>query len=507
MSTPKRTACAVIGALLAGLLLVALPVAPAHAAMTASQSAKGDKAKTAKKVILESKPKASSKNVARLAKGVKTTATGKESKGWIQVTAKVKGKKKTGWVRGSALTDVWDSSGKVTVSGDPMVGATLTAAATFAEAGQRVRFSYQWLRNGKPMDDETWETYLLTTADEGTQISVKVTARASGLPTKSVVSARTAAVVPPAPPVESDIDNTSRASVSKAFEQWRDRAQYFLETDRTPVLGANLGNCTTGQLSDTQRTYATSLLNFYREFAGVPKVAYDTALETGTMNAAVLNSVNDQFSHYFNEDTHPKCWSQLSGNTTHNVLMSYGSGLAWGIPGWIHDNYNVQDNVGHRVNLLGSRLQRVAFGLTAGGGIESGYSASAKGAAAVAWTWPPAGWFPASELTTRWSVSDEILPTSKRENLNKDNGDPFDDLVVVSKRTGLAVTVTGNGKTMTPEVGSAWGDWFRMPTGLTPGDYHVTLTGTYTATTQKPDGTVVGSEQVTRTYTYTVRVY
>lgn len=497
--TLKRVASIVAGAVLAGSLLVGLPAAPAQA-MTLAQSAKGDIARTAKKVVLESKPKASSKNVASLPRGTRTTATGKESKGWIQVTAKVKGKKKTGWLPAAALIDVWDSTGTVTVSGDPAVGGTLTARAKFAEAGQRVRVEYRWYRDGKATD-EWGDTYWLTASDQGRQLSVKATARASGLPAKSVTSSRTARIAPPAQPVESDIDNNSKASVSRAFAQWKERAQYLLDADRTWVVGADLAKCVTGRLSDTQRRYSTSLLNFYRELAGVPKVAYDTSLETGTMNAAVLNSVNGRFSHSFSQKENPKCWSQLGGNTTHNILYG-GSGLSWNIPGWISDNSNVQDNVGHRTNLMDSHLQKVAFGLTAGGGIASGYATGRAGA--IAWTWPSAGWFPASELPTRWSFSNAIPP------FGTEYGDDEDgSFRVETERTGLVVKVVHDGKTIRPAAHDDWsfGDWFPMSTDLRTGDYQVTITGDYTSTTTHWGRNTVTTEQFTRTYAYTVKVY
>lgn len=499
-TTLKRIVSVVVGAVLAGSLLVGAPASPAQA-MTLAQSAKGDIAKTAKKVVLESKPKASSKNVASLPKGTRTTATGKESKGWIQVTAKVNGKTKTGWLRGADLIDVWDTKGKVTVTGDPAVGAYLTANTTFTEAGQRVRVEYRWYRDGKPTD-EYQDVYWLTSADKGKRISVKATARASGLPAKSVTSVETAKVTPPAQPVEFDIDNTSKASVSKAFTQWKERAQYQLDADKKWVVAADLAKCVTGRLSDAQRRYSTSLLNFYRELAGVPKVVYDPSLEIGTMNAAVLNSVNDQFSHYFSKKDNPKCWSQLGGNTTHNILYG-GSGLSWNIPGWISDDQNVQDNVGHRTNLMHSYLQNVAFGLTAGGGIASGY-ATGEGAR-LEWTWPPAGWFPAEELPTRWSFADVIPGEYGSERFSDDRG----RLKMETQRTGLTVEVAHDGKTTKPKAYTDWfGDWFRMPADLRTGDYQVTLTGAYTATTtHRSSGVVIEVEDFIRTYTYTVRVY
>lgn len=91
--TTKRILSTMAPTIVAGILLVTFQATPASA-MTATQSAAGDVAKTAKKVVLESKPKTSSKDIGSLPKGTKTTATGKEKADWIQVTAKVKGKRR-----------------------------------------------------------------------------------------------------------------------------------------------------------------------------------------------------------------------------------------------------------------------------------------------------------------------------------------------------------------------------------------------------------------------------
>ena len=65
------------------------------------------------------------------------------------------------------------------VSGDVIIGSTLTAAPrTFSVGG--VTESYQWLRDGAAVSGATASTYVLSSADLGKAVSVRVTATADG---------------------------------------------------------------------------------------------------------------------------------------------------------------------------------------------------------------------------------------------------------------------------------------------------------------------------------------
>ncbi|WP_215814464.1 hypothetical protein [Pimelobacter sp. 30-1] len=83
-----------------------------------------------------------------------------------------------------------------TVSGEVAVGATLTAdAGTWGPAG--VTLAHQWLRDGAVIAGATSSTYVLTPADAGTTVTVKVTGTLPGYTTASETSAPAGAV--PAP--------------------------------------------------------------------------------------------------------------------------------------------------------------------------------------------------------------------------------------------------------------------------------------------------------------------
>jgi hypothetical protein len=85
------------------------------------------------------------------------------------------------------------------ISGTAKVGQTLSVTSadteSFTPAADAV--SYQWLRNGTAIAGATSQTYIVTTSDVGTALSVTVTGTKAGYVTASAFSSKTA-VVPPA---------------------------------------------------------------------------------------------------------------------------------------------------------------------------------------------------------------------------------------------------------------------------------------------------------------------
>ena len=79
------------------------------------------------------------------------------------------------------------------VSGKAKVGSTLTTAAgTYSVTG--VTTTYQWLRNGVPIQGATAATYTVTPTDYQTTLSAQVTASKTGYTSVTTTSAATAAV-------------------------------------------------------------------------------------------------------------------------------------------------------------------------------------------------------------------------------------------------------------------------------------------------------------------------
>ncbi|MBU3976553.1 MAG: leucine-rich repeat domain-containing protein [Actinobacteria bacterium] len=76
---------------------------------------------------------------------------------------------------------------KITVTGRYTAGETLTASGAWTPTPDTV--SYQWLRDGVAIENETNSTYLLTDTDIGLPISVQVSVTKAGYPNDSLTSA------------------------------------------------------------------------------------------------------------------------------------------------------------------------------------------------------------------------------------------------------------------------------------------------------------------------------
>lgn len=85
-----------------------------------------------------------------------------------------------------------------TISGTPVVGATLTAVpGTWKPSG--IAFTYQWLRNGEPITGATRETYVAAQEDLGAEVSVEVTGSLEHYPAATRESAPVAPTAQPDP--------------------------------------------------------------------------------------------------------------------------------------------------------------------------------------------------------------------------------------------------------------------------------------------------------------------
>jgi hypothetical protein len=72
------------------------------------------------------------------------------------------------------------------------VGAKLIARpGSFRAGASKVTLKYQWLANGAVIKKATRSTFKIGTAQRGTQLSVKITAAATGYSSASATSART----------------------------------------------------------------------------------------------------------------------------------------------------------------------------------------------------------------------------------------------------------------------------------------------------------------------------
>lgn len=84
------------------------------------------------------------------------------------------------------------TAGTPSISGSPVVGQTLSAIP--GSWSPTPRFSYQWLANNSAIRRATGATYVLTMADLGKTISVRITATQSGFTTTTATSPSTESV-------------------------------------------------------------------------------------------------------------------------------------------------------------------------------------------------------------------------------------------------------------------------------------------------------------------------
>ena len=99
-------------------------------------------------------------------------------------------------------------AGTPTIRGSRTTGSTLTVSR--GSWTGKTRFSYQWLRDGKPIRRATSSKYRLTRSDAGHRISVRVTGRRSGYATVAVTSAQTTRVLQVATPTVKGIREVGR---------------------------------------------------------------------------------------------------------------------------------------------------------------------------------------------------------------------------------------------------------------------------------------------------------
>jgi Zn-dependent metalloprotease len=102
-----------------------------------------------------------------------------------------------GTVTSSALGPVTTgliAAGKPRISGTPALGQTLTAAPG-SWSPVETALAFQWLRNGVPIAGASSSTYVATSADLGTALSVRVSGTRAGYTPTSATSAATSRVV------------------------------------------------------------------------------------------------------------------------------------------------------------------------------------------------------------------------------------------------------------------------------------------------------------------------
>ncbi|GAA4729552.1 hypothetical protein GCM10023350_11040 [Nocardioides endophyticus] len=121
---------------------------------------------------------------AQLDKSITVLVTGTET----GYTARLMAAAATAKVKPGRITH----SGSVAIRGKAKVGAKLVARpGSFKAGASKIALKYQWLANGAVIKKATRSTFKIGTAQRGKQLSVKITAAATGYASASLTSAKT----------------------------------------------------------------------------------------------------------------------------------------------------------------------------------------------------------------------------------------------------------------------------------------------------------------------------
>ena len=198
----------------------------------------------------------------------------------------------------------------------------------------------------------------------------------------------------------------------------RDRASviaaYNAEFNRVEPGSAWNGNVDACQSGTTSTAYQLSVLqrvNWYRDMAGLPAVAYNTAFNQSAQDGALISSAEGQLSHTPANTT--KCYTQSGYTGTSSSNLFLGRAGISAVDGYIDDFGDNNTVVGHRSWLLYRSLGPIATGDIETDGTH--YSANAiyvTGGGGTPATprdgfisWPPSGYVPDAVLYDRWSFS------------------------------------------------------------------------------------------------------
>lgn len=151
------------------------------------------------------------------------------------------------------IQDTGGGAGDGTVVVSPRVGRELTAVITQAPVPSPGATSIQWLRDGEPIPEATEDTYTPTADDEGTRLSVRLTAVREAYETTETVSEETKAVLPAlAPQVAFNAGRTKAPTGTRVRLTWD-----VTGADTVQVLGPKgriLARQSAGTLRVTART-------------------------------------------------------------------------------------------------------------------------------------------------------------------------------------------------------------------------------------------------------------
>ncbi len=217
-------------------------------------------------------------------------------------------------------------------------------------------------------------------------------------------------VVPVSPPqnaeaiAPSSIDISDRQAVIDSY-----RAE-FERTEPSMGFTGNVAMCTPGTTSTAYQSSVLQRVNWYRQMAGLPDVAYNAANHAAAQAGALISAAQGSLSH--TPAASAKCYSALGYTGTSSSNLALGGVGVRAIDMYI-DDYGANNTfVGHRRWILSPELRGVATGdIPASSGpatwnanalfvFDTGTAVSTRDGAMA---WPPPGYVPDKVVYDRWS--------------------------------------------------------------------------------------------------------
>lgn len=235
-----------------------------------------------------------------------------------------------------------------------------------------------------------------------------------------------------------DIDNFSRSEVQKAYEEG------YLENSVNSQMSNNVDveNCKPGQANVTGARSFVNTINFFRSLNGLNLVELDSSsnLSDYMQQTALILAANGKLSHFPKVDGMTKCMDRNpygdTGAGISNIAETRGltpaEQVQWFMQDWSPRNRPINDNLGHRLNILRPDFARTSVGFAGGysamalprngvnlPGVNMDLLKNPNAVRPVVMTWPSRGYFPKQVLTgiddvdkdgyytdfERWSVS------------------------------------------------------------------------------------------------------
>lgn len=265
-------------------------------------------------------------------------------------------------------------------------------------------------------------------------------------------------------------------TTAPAATQSSDRAEVergFLE-EVVPALDVpvewtgNVASCDPGAPSAAAQAATLTTLNYVRELAGVDPVTLDPALSAAAQKAALIMDANDALDHFPPQSW--RCWTQEGADAAGSSNLAWGISGAAAILGYMKDDGDGNEVVGHRRWILRPETAVFGSGSTPQANALWVFGEDAAGATVPQWVpWPVDGYFPSPlEPLGRWSLtaSDDAVSFADAEVTVTGPGGASLPVQEHPEQQGFA------DNTLVWEVSGV-----TIPRGDDPFTYHVAVTG------------------------------